>query len=83
MKRCAAEPYDATSLGIVDAVVAHTLKRLGDDAERVEDMCRAVSDTCANITSQAGNDRYEVEVCIDERSCTILLHDLGPTRRRR
>lgn len=77
-------PYDATSRGIVGDVVTRTLRQLGDDADSVEGMHQAMSDACANVAHQSsGKDDYEVQVCIDERSCSILLHDLGPAGRRR
>jgi|GEM_PF-4879805 len=72
-------PYDSANLGVVSEVMAYTLRLLGGEDSVTDDMRQSVADTCAAVLEGAAEgDVHEVEVSIDERSCTVLLHDLGP-----
>lgn len=72
-------PYDPNSLRIISEVMTYALDLLGDRDCLAEDMRETVAETCAIVLERAAaGDAREVQVSIDERSCTVLLHDLGP-----
>lgn len=71
-------PRDATTVGIVRAVVTQTLRLYGVDDDCVEDIRLAISEACTNVIEHAvGDDDYEVQVRFDEDRCTISVRDAG------
>lgn len=71
-------PRDAATVGVIRAAVTTTLRQLGVHDDCVEDIRLALSEACTNVIVHAApHDQYEVQVQLDEQTCTISVINTG------
>lgn len=71
-------PREAETVALARAAVTDTLLLFGVADECVEDVRLALSEACTNVIDHAaGEDDYEVNVCVDERECAISVRNVG------
>jgi serine/threonine-protein kinase RsbW len=67
-------PQDSESVGLIRAVLTDALRRLGIEAECIDDIRLALSEACTNVLDHAADDdEYEVHIAVDGTRCTISV----------